>query len=1598
MADDVLVDKLFNFICGSGGFVELSILLRRSSPLGSRKSKTEARNWLKSQTEFALVKDGNGEVTGVRIALKKKICQQYALKGSCRKKKGMCKHWHICKTFIEGKCTGVCELSHDFHSEANGEKTKELRLQKYSNGELKNIVAWSLPQVCQLYLKNECKSDKCTHIHVCSQAARGSSCCCPLSHDLADSHNMKILKEYDLVPSSQAVNVDFVRCSVLVLDEERYVGAQNNLSEGATAVRSLTARVPTVTAQTPTANVVASKTTGASNAVTSKTTAATAGTSKSVPTRDSDSSAKSRLSSGATPTVLFDRLCKEFNCSASLSLLQDKKVVISGELEEFLSMLEENQDKFLVTRNERGTVQGITAFCPKLRLCLDFVALNKCKNEGCPYFHLCRKFITGACNRGENCGRSHSFRNKRDNKTLLQLKLDALTNRQLRQLMLLSTPQVCINYNKGKCTDGSYCSQVHICKKFVTNACFNEDRCRLNHKRALDTQHTRSLLDKYIMDSTSCNNVLKGILVREEQEGNCTLAFTISDYGLPTKENVTSGTSETVAAVKRKAKEANSDNGKTVTTTAVTSTIPTAIAATSKVATVDPVTNKISTPAEKPAAANFVPRKTITENAVTTKTAEVSSVKSKAAITTAVTSKPPTMDTVRSKTVVGTGLSSKTASANAVTSKATTVATFTSKTGSLDDVTDYASTATAVTRKAASANAVTGKAEMLTTSARKTATVSAASRKTTTANADPNKTIANAVTSEAKAPISVGLRKIVTAATPTVDLGDSARRSRFSNGAEASVLFDRLCKEFNCSVPLTLLQDQKVVLSNELEEFLSMLEENQEKFLVTRNERGTVQNISAFCPKLRLCVEYVSPNECSSERCSYFHLCRNFITGKCCRGENCPRSHSFRNKRDENKLQQLKLEGLTNGQLRQLMLLSTPQVCLDYNKSKCTAGAFCSQIHICKEFVTNICRKEDRCHLDHKQALYTPAISLLLDKFILDWNSRNKVLKVMLVCEEHDNDRGHGTGMGMPDSGAVSLSKSDDLVDKCIMDSARKRTSSSQSRKAGQPERRSSVSSSCSPEAGRDEFSPSKKAVFDCISKQYDGSVSFAIISKRHDLFTGDSEDVAAWFRERQESFLLTENSDGSLLQVTVFCPKARLCFDYLFSQNCSRGDCQYFHVCREHIAGYCRFGGRCKWHHNFQFDENRGFILKLELDGLTHEQLRKVLQLSMPQVCLDYNDGCCKRGLSCTQIHICKDFVKRKCEDEEDCGLQHENALVSSHASAILENYGLRCTDGNFKSVLKELIVCDDSSRQSKERRRTNSISQPNNRNSKVGTSFAELSSQIKHQVSSMTNISDPQNYSSSLTSESNGSSSIKNSAPAATPCFPTERQVFESLCTEYDCSASFTAIGKRTDLFPHGLESAESWFRRTKGNFLITDCEREKGKISQVEAFSTEARLCLTYIDNGSCQKADCRYFHVCKNYITDSCSRGASCSLNHHFYNNRDKALLSRVKFDLFTELQLRKLVLISSPQLCVEYNNGICSRGNSCHQVHICCGYLRKSCSHDYFCGLDHERALNTDHNQAVFQRLQLSSASKHDALKTIFDDKRSLSSKEKTNCK
>ena len=303
------------------------------------------------------------------------------------------------------------------------------------------------------------------------------------------------------------------------------------------------------------------------------------------------------------------------------------------------------------------------------------------------------------------------------------------------------------------------------------------------------------------------------------------------------------------------------------------------------------------------------------------------------------------------------------------------------------------------------------------------------------------------------------------------------------------------------------------------------------------------------------------------------------------------------------------------------------------------------------------------------------------------------------------------------------------------------------------------------PNSSVQECAPSKKAVFDCIVKEYDGTVSFEVISKRQDLFPNICEDIAKWFEARKQSFLVRKKK-GTISQVSVVCRKARFCF----KRKCSQNDCPYFHVCREYIAGFCRRDGRCQRNHSFQYDKDRKLISELNLDGLTDEHLRKVFQLSLPQVCVDYNNGCCTKDLSCSQVHICNDYVKESCEDEEaGCGLRHESAFANAHTVSILQNFGLRIIRGNVDSVRRTLLVCES-----------------------ISSGLKDLRGSIA-----------TKGVTGKVSGEDQDMTSKEGVAVSSSE--PSKVKVLEYLSEEYDCSASLQVISKRKDLSPYEFQDVE-------------------------------------------------------------------------------------------------------------------------------------------------------------------------------------------------
>ena len=1245
MDDDSLVRKTYNFICGSGGMSTVSQLVKNPSPLKGLQTEEEVRKWLRIQTQkdrrFVLIIDQRGKITGLRIDLRKKICPQYWLQGTCNRSEGKCKYWHICRNYIKGTCEGSCSRSHDFRDDVNEWKVRELELEKFDNGSIRNIVSRSLPQVCLLYARGECLYDSCPYLHVnCSVEAPASFA--STLHQLTNDHNKAILRQFDLVPH-QGMKVEFIQCNILVpCRQERYEPANYSSagSEGNVAL-----------------------------------------------TRNNESI--------------------EETCSQNQDLPKMPTLLARSENQKMLPTVLTSQ--YLPS-------------CPRKEGTISF---SKRKRHG-------RKKAT----------EQHQMKVERKKSLGSEEEFDA------------PVPE---RNNLG------------------------------------------------MIESWKCSQTIPDFLNIQEEGGQKSLVASVD-------------CSKTIHAKEQISNPGPSKDVKMPKNSGVRGQV------------VSPIPSNIPLP----------------ENATCS-------------------------NTIASLDKMGSQKSKVMSNADAVRSL------------------------------------VMNEKERLQDS-------------------------------------------------PVIEkLHDRS----------VQVLFECLCKEYNCSAPFPVLQKREDLWLSNMEDARSWLRARTDKFVTIEDDRGSIKHVTAFCPKLRLCLEYMKSGKCSKTECSYFHLCKQYITGHC--GENCGQNHQFQNELDKRTLSVLKLDWLTSQQLRQLMRSSVPQVCINYNNGRCANAITCSRMHICKMYVSASCKDGDQCHLAHKMAVGTEHSRSLLGKYRLAKVKTEQLLKMILVCDDTVNNASEpksagasceGTPRWIPDGTNDAMFKTGFTQRSCNLPHSRLEND------APECVRKLSVSSSYSSTIERsNENPPSKKAVFECICKEYSCSVSFAVISERSDLFHEGCGNVASWFRGKRESFMLGENEDGTVSEVTAVCRRARLCFGYTSYKKCSKDSCQYLHVCRAYVAGFCRFGYRCSMEHSFQSERNRKLISKFKLDGLTDEELYKVVQNSSPQVCLEYNGGLCPKGDKCSRIHICKNFIKRKCDHEDACSLGHEAALKTPRAKEILKKFDIN-QELAIGTILRMLQLSDDA---------------PLFMRTTMTTSHTELGSTTPTKV-----VGEGHEnrgcFSMATADQENKPEPVPIPAPVAAPVAvprffrntlsgiksePSESKVFESLCKDYNCSVQFSVIAKRKDLFPEECKDIEFWFRKWKSSFLLT--VSRNGSISSVDAFSARARLCLSYTNSGTCVKSNCLYLHMCRDYVTDNCSYGATCTRNHSFHNERDKTFLASVKLDQLTNEQLRKLVLSSAPQVCLDYNSGSCESGVSCTRIHVCKDFLRKNCKNGYLCDLDHESAMATDHAQAVLER-------------------------------
>ena len=498
---DVSIVKVFNYICSLGGFAEITELLKLPSPLAKKDSESSVISWYESEKKagsfdsvsngLLLSKDERGNVVGIRINLKKRLCLNYTLKGYCQMG-SKCEFWHVCKMFLEGTCKNECGLSHNFHDDDNIGKTAELGFEKKTNEIVKSIIANSLPQICPTYVKGECATRYCPRLHICPKQALVVPCHCALSHDFAHPHNRNILEQFALKPP-RAFKMEVVRCNIL-LPKQHMSGKSTKFTQGKaeSSVNSNLSRQATSAdhnVKNTAKEQTSSKQKGAKPVFLSGLVEEAAEIAPmaigSQPQKATDPLPGKVLNyiCGKGGLVTLSDLLHQPSPLAKKFSINDVKIWLQVQAQSFQS------PKISLLENKEGEILGARVQLRK-KMCLFYPSKASCsKSTSCPFWHICKGYLEGKCPSG--CGLSHDFHDEGNMKLLQRLGLEKHSSGTIKKVVANSLPQVCLNYLKNECLC-AYCPYLHICG-FTAQG--KPCSCRLSHELASD--HNMQILKQF---------------------------------------------------------------------------------------------------------------------------------------------------------------------------------------------------------------------------------------------------------------------------------------------------------------------------------------------------------------------------------------------------------------------------------------------------------------------------------------------------------------------------------------------------------------------------------------------------------------------------------------------------------------------------------------------------------------------------------------------------------------------------------------------------------------------------------------------------------------------------------------------------------------------------------------------------------------------------------------------------------------------------------------------------------------------------------------------------------------------------------------------
>ena len=113
--------------------------------------------------------------------------------------------------------------------------------------------------------------------------------------------------------------------------------------------------------------------------------------------------------------AVFQCLLKEYNGTSKFLTITSREELFPSTFRDTTSWFRARQNTFLLSENEKGEIEEVSAFCSKARLCFDSA---RCQKDDCRYFHMCRSHVADECRMGISCKANHDLQNPRDRRNV----------------------------------------------------------------------------------------------------------------------------------------------------------------------------------------------------------------------------------------------------------------------------------------------------------------------------------------------------------------------------------------------------------------------------------------------------------------------------------------------------------------------------------------------------------------------------------------------------------------------------------------------------------------------------------------------------------------------------------------------------------------------------------------------------------------------------------------------------------------------------------------------------------------------------------------------------------------------------------------------------------------------------------------------------------------------------------------------------------------------------------------------------------------------------------------------------------------------------